>query len=57
MGLVDYATADDMRNAISKLDDTEFRSTQSHDRCGGGGCVSVCSPPLRRPQLGVLCTS
>jgi hypothetical protein len=32
MGLVDYATSDDMRTAISKLDDTEFRSTQSHDR-------------------------
>lgn len=26
LGLVDYATADDMRNAIRKLDDSEFRN-------------------------------
>lgn len=26
LGLVDYATADDLRNAIRKLDDTEFRN-------------------------------
>lgn len=26
LGLVDYATADDMATAIKKLDDTEFRN-------------------------------
>lgn len=44
VGLVDYATPEDMKNAIRKLDDSEFRNP--FDRWGQANNQVACALPI-----------